>query len=134
MYGESQSSDRLLATTSCLILYIVPVPLVPVRSVAFQVDDDINGNQVPVRPAVVAKSWQDTRAPSSPPISPLVRLVLDAKIVNASLPDTSPQYHVLVGVAVGVLVGVFVSNAGAVLLAIAVAVLDGVAGAVSAGV
>ena len=112
----------------------MPVPLVPVRSVAFQVDDDINGNQVPVRPAVVAKSWQDTRAPSSPPISPLVRLVLDAKIVNASLPDTTPQFHVLVGVAVGVLVGVFVSNAGAVLLAIAVAVLDGVAGAVSAGV
>ena len=112
----------------------MPVPLVPVRSVAFQVDDDINGNQVPVSPAVVAKSLQNTRAPSSPPTSPLVRLVLDAKIVNASLFPVQPQINVLVGVAVGVIVGVLVSNAGAVLLAIAVAVLDGVAGAVSAGV
>ena len=76
---------------------------------------------MPVRPAVFAQFWQFTRAPSSPPISPLVRLVLDAKIVNASLP-VQLLLNVLVGVAVAVAVGVALALAAAVGVGVAVAV------------
>ena len=114
-------------------MYITPLPTVPVRSCAFQVDEDINGNQVPVRPAVFAQFWQFTRAPSSPPISPLVRLVLDAKIVNASLP-VQLLLNVLVGVAVAVAVGVALALAAAVGVGVAVAVALAAAVGVLVGV